>query len=121
MAFKTTIAQDDQFLPPIYRSESGTWVDFHFAQKLLDFFDQITPATPIGGGQSPGPSKATLPTSSGINLAHLLLRLTLVTLFETDAVLHTERIQRKKENLRQVEAIVSSNFSEGGGKLSIMR
>lgn len=42
----------------------------------------------------------------------MLLRLTLVMLHETDAVLHTERIIKKKLYLRQVEDTVNANFNK---------
>jgi hypothetical protein len=112
----TPTTPDDPFLPPIFRAESGAWIDFHFSQKLLEFFDQITLGNP-----PPRSSQTNLlplsagPTVTFSTLIRMVLRLTLVMLYETDAVLHTERIAKKRDNLQQVEACVTANFGNAAG------
>jgi hypothetical protein len=114
---------DDPFLPPIFRGESGAWTDFHFAQKLLEFFDQIAatstlPALVARTSQTQllnSLPTAIAPASSLSHLVRMLLRVTLVMLYETDSVLHTERITKKKQSLKQVEQSVAANFGNMAG------
>jgi hypothetical protein len=117
VAATTPTTSDDPFLPPIFRSESGAWIDFQFSQKLLEFFDQITIGNP-----PPRASQTNLLPLTGSyvtfsTLIRMLLRLTLVMLYETDSVLHTERVSKKQTYLKQVEESVTANFGNAAGTI----
>ena len=137
----SNLPQDDHFLLGIHRRYDGMWIDFEFAQKLLDFLDSLL-LTPINENGSSSiassfdsnsssqlnqsqsstqqlnqsqslPSVSSSSSSSNEeNLIRLALRLILYTLSETDAFLNTEKIQERSKNLKNVESAVDDYFTE---------
>ena len=97
---------DEHFILGIHRRYDGMWIDFEFAQKLLDFLDSLLLSPHLTEESRPS-----IPNAEE-NLIRLALRLTLYTLYETDAFLNTDKIQERSKNLKNVEIAVDEYFSD---------
>lgn len=107
------VPTDDHFLLGIHRRPDGMWLDFEFAQKLLDFLDSLVLSPSGAAADSSIPSLGqSSKNASEDSLMRLILRLTLYTLYETDAFLNTEKIRERSAHLKTVEASVESFFAE---------
>lgn len=87
-------SSDEHFLLGIHRRHDGMWLDFEFAQQLLDYLDSFV-LCQIREAGADGTVDA-LQSS----LIRLTLRLTLYTLYETDAFLNTDKIRERVRTLQ---------------------
>lgn len=98
---------DDHFLLGIHRRWDGMWIDFDFAQKLLDFLDSLL----LTQQTLDDINKPVQVNAQEDHLMRFALRLTLYTLFETDSFLNTDKIRERSTNLKNVENAVEAYFS----------
>ena len=97
-------AMDNHFLLGIHRRHDGTWLDFEFSQKLLEYLDSLILS-------HSHPDETVTSQESEEILLRLSLRLTLYTIFETDALLNTDKIRERSSNLKKMETAVEDFFT----------